>query len=119
MVDVSDFGGFVIVVVSIGWLIDVKVLINGVIVYLWVSKFFVWLWVLFILLCNEIDDVECGFKDFDWELVKEVVKKLVFVEDCIIFEGYSVVLIEGICSVSLNLVLMLFEDFCEIFDVIF
>ncbi len=38
---------------------------------------------------NAIDDVERGSQDSDWDPVKDAAKKLAFVEDRAIFEGYE------------------------------
>lgn len=102
VVDVSDPGGPVTAAVSTGRLIDVKAPTNGVIAHLRASKPLVRLRVPFTLSRNEIDDVERGSKDSDWEPVKEAAKKLAFVEDRTIFEGYSAASIEGIRSASSN-----------------
>lgn len=118
VVDVSDPGGPVTAAVSTGRLIDVKAPTNGVIAHLRASKPLVRLRVPFTLSRNEIDDVERGSKDSDWEPVKEAAKKLAFVEDRTIFEGYSAASIEGIRSASSNPALTLPEDPREIPDVI-
>lgn len=110
--------GPVTAAVSTGRLIDVKAPTNGVIAHLRASKPLVRLRVPFTLSRNEIDDVERGSKDSDWEPVKEAAKKLAFVEDRTIFEGYSAASIEGIRSASSNPALTLPEDPREIPDVI-
>lgn len=69
VVDVSDPGGPVTAAVSTGRLIDVKAPTNGVIAHLRASKPLVRLRVPFTLSRNEIDDVERGSKDSDWEPV--------------------------------------------------
>ena len=62
--------------------------------------------------------MERGSKDPDWEPVKEAAKKLAFVEDRAIFEGYAAASIEGIRSASSNPPLKLPEDPRDIPDVI-
>lgn len=114
----SVIPGPVTAAVSTGRLIDVKAPTNGVIAHLRASKPLVRLRVPFTLSRNEIDDVERGSKDSDWEPVKEAAKKLAFVEDRTIFEGYSAASIEGIRSASSNPALTLPEDPREIPDVI-
>ena len=42
----------------------------------------------------DIDDVERGSQDSDWDPVKEAAKKLAFAEDRAIFEGYEAASIE-------------------------
>lgn len=74
--------------------------------------------VLFELSCDVIDSVECGVCDVDWQLVKEVVQWFVFVEDNVIFDGYLVVGIVGICEGMLNCWFMLLVDVGVYLDVI-
>jgi uncharacterized linocin/CFP29 family protein len=102
VVDVSDPGGPVTAAVSTGRLLDVKAPTDGVIARLRASKPLVRLRVPFTLSRSEIDDVERGSKDSDWDPVKAAAKKLAFVEDRAIFEGYSGASIEGIRSCSSN-----------------
>jgi uncharacterized linocin/CFP29 family protein len=74
------------------------------------SKPMVRLRVPFVLSRAEIDDVERGSQDPDWDPVKAAAKKLAFVEDRTIFEGYAAASIEGIRSASSNPALTLPED---------
>ena len=67
---------------------------------------------------NDIDDVERGSQDSDWDPVKEAAKKLAFVEDRAIFEGYEAASIGGIRNCSSNPALALPGDPREIPDVI-
>jgi len=57
-----------------------------------------------------IDDVERGSQDSDWDPVKEAAKKLAFVEDRAIFEGYPAGSIDGIRTSSSNPALALPDD---------
>jgi uncharacterized linocin/CFP29 family protein len=82
------------------------------------SKPLVRLRVPFTLSRYEIDNVERGANDSDWDPVKEAAKKLAFVEDRAIFEGYAAASIEGIRSASSNKSLTLPADPREIPDVI-
>ena len=66
---------------------------------------------------TDIDDVERGSQDSDWDPVKEAAKKLAFVEDRAIFEGYEAASIGGIRNCSSNPALALPEDPREIPDV--
>ncbi len=118
VVDVSDPGGPVTAAVSTGRLIDVQAPTDGVVAHLRASKPLVRLRVPFTLSRNEIDDVERGSQDSDWEPVKEAAKKLAFVEDRAIFEGYPGASIEGIRGASSNPPLKLPEDPREIPDII-
>jgi uncharacterized linocin/CFP29 family protein len=118
VVDVSDPGGPVTAAVSTGRLIDVQAPTDGVVAHLRASKPLVRLRVPFALSRTEIDDVERGSQDSDWEPVKDAAKKLAFVEDRAIFEGYPEASIEGIRGASSNPPLKLPEDPREIPDII-
>jgi uncharacterized linocin/CFP29 family protein len=118
VVDVCDPGGPVTAAVSTGRLIDVQAPTDGVVAHLRASKPLVRLRVPFVLSRAEIDDVERGSQDSDWEPVKDAAKKLAFVEDRAIFEGYPAASIEGIRGASSNPPLKLPEDPRGIPDVI-
>jgi uncharacterized linocin/CFP29 family protein len=118
VVDVSEPGGPVTAGVSTGRLIDVEAPTNGVVAHLRDSKPLVRLRVPFTLSRVEIDTVERGAQDSDWDPVKEAAKKLAFIEDRAIFEGYSAASIEGIRSASSNKPLTLPSDPSGIPDVI-
>lgn len=118
VVDVSEPGGPVAAAVSTGRLIGLESPTEGVIAHLRDSRPLVRLRVPFTLSRNEIDDVERGSNDSDWEPVKLAAKKLAFVEDRGIFEGYAPAGIQGIRSGSSNPELKLPHDPSEIPDVI-
>ncbi len=118
VVDVSEPGGPVTAAVSTGRLIDVASPTDGVVAHLRASKPLVRLRVPFTLSRSEIDDVERGSKDSDWEPVKKAAKKLAFVEDRTIFEGYAAASIDGIRSASSNPPLKLPKDARAFPDVI-
>ena len=99
-------------------LIDVASPSDGVEAHLRASKPLVRLRVPFTLSRYEIDNVERGAQDSDWDPVKAAAKKLAFVEDRAIFEGYPAASIEGIRICSSNKPLKLPEDPREIPDVI-
>ena len=100
VVDVSEPGGPVTAAVSTGRLEDVQAPTDGVLAHLRSSKPLVRLRVPFTLSRTEIDDVERGSQDSDWDPVKDAAKKLAFVEDRAIFEGYPAASIDGIRSCS-------------------
>jgi uncharacterized linocin/CFP29 family protein len=102
VVDVSEPGGPVTASVSTGRLTDVQAPTDGVVAHLRASKPLVRLRVPFTLSRYEIDNVERGAQDSDWDPVKAAAKKLAFVEDRAIFEGYSAASIEGIRGCSSN-----------------
>src|SRR5690242_12108718 len=110
VVDVSEPGGPVTAAVSTGRLASVASPTDGVVAHLRASKPLVRLRVPFTLSRSEIDDVERGANDSDWDPVKDAAKKLAFVEDRTIFEGYAAASIEGIRSASSNKPLTLPED---------
>ncbi len=110
VVDVSEPGGPVTAAISTGRLVDVQAPNDGVEAHLRASKPLVRLRVPFTLSRSEIDDVERGSQDSDWDPVKAAAKKLAFVEDRTIFEGYAAASIEGIRSASSNPPLTLPED---------
>ncbi|HYY01633.1 MAG TPA: family 1 encapsulin nanocompartment shell protein [Mycobacterium sp.] len=118
VVDVSESAGPAAAAVSTGRLLDVKPPSDGVISHLRASKPLVRLRVPFTLSRAEIDNVERGSQDSDWDPVKEAAKKLAFAEDRAIFEGYSDALIDGIRSCSSNPALTLPKDTREFPDVI-
>ncbi len=118
VVDVSEPGGPVTAAVSTGHLLDVKSPGEGVVAHLRDSRQLVRLRVPFTVSRTAIDDVERGAQDSDWDPVKEAARKLAFVEDRAIFEGYPAASIEGIRSSSSNPALALPDDAREIPDVI-
>ena len=110
VVDVSEPAGPAAAAVSTGRLIDVKPPSDGVITHLRASKPLVRLRVPFTLSRSEIDDVERGSQDADWDPVKAAAKKLAFAEDRAIFEGYAAAGIAGIRKSSSNLAIPLPAD---------
>ena len=62
--------------------------------------------------------MERGSQDSDWDPVKAAAKKLAFVEDRAIFEGYAAASIDGIRSASSNPALTLPDDPRAIPDII-
>ena len=114
VVDVSEPGGPVAAAVSTGRLANVASPTDGVEAHLRESKPLVRLRVPFTLSRYEIDNAERGANDSDWDPVKVAAKKLAFVEDRAIFEGYAAASIEGIRSASSNKALTLPADPSEI-----
>ena len=51
---------------------------------------------------SDIDDVERGAQDSDWEPVKDAAKKIAFAEDRAMFEGYAAACITGIRRLQLQ-----------------
>ena len=102
VVDVSESAGPAAAAVSTGRLLDVKPPSDGVISHLRASKPLVRLRVPFTLSRLEIDNVERGSQDSDWDPVKTAAKKLAFAEDRAIFAGYPAAGIGGIVPGSSN-----------------
>jgi uncharacterized linocin/CFP29 family protein len=118
VVDVSEPGGPVTAAISTGHLVEVASPGDGVVAHLRDSKALVRLRVPFTVSRTAIDDVERGSQDSDWDPVKEAAKKLAFIEDRAIFEGYQAASIEGIRNSSSNPALTLPDDARAIPDVI-
>jgi uncharacterized linocin/CFP29 family protein len=102
VVDVSGPGGPTTAAVTTGRLLDVAAPTDGVLAHLRASQPLVRLRVPFALSRDEIDDVERGSNDSDWDAVKTAAKKLAFSEDRAIFEGYAAAAIKGIRQSSSN-----------------
>ncbi|BDX30252.1 bacteriocin [Mycobacterium antarcticum] len=118
VVDVSEPGGPVTAAISTGHLVDVTSPGDGVVAHLRESKPLVRLRVPFTISRTDVDDVERGSQDSDWDPVKEAAKQLAFAEDRAIFEGYEAAQIDGIRTCSSNAALALPSDPREIPDVI-
>ena len=67
---------------------------------------------------EEIDDVEHGSQDSDWQPAKDAAEKLAYAEDCAIFDGLESAGIEGMRTGTSNPVLSLPEDMEDYPDVI-
>ena len=118
VVDVSGPGGPVTAAVSTGHLHDVSAPADGVVAHPRDARSLMRLRVPFTVRRTDIDDVERGSQDSDWDPVKQAAKKLAFVEDRAIFEGYQAAHIGGIRNNSTNPALTLPEDPKDIPDVI-
>ncbi|TPG31927.1 family 1 encapsulin nanocompartment shell protein [Mycolicibacterium hodleri] len=118
VVDVSGPSGPVTAAIGTGHLLDVTPPGDGVIAHLRESRPLVRLRVPFTINRVDIDDVERGSQDSDWDPVKEAAKQLAFAEDRAIFEGYTEASIDGIRTCSSNPALALPSDPREIPDVI-
>lgn len=118
VVDVSEPGGPVTAAISTGHLVDVTPPGEGVVAHLRESRPLVRLRVPFTISRTDVDDVERGSQDSDWDPVKEAAKQLAFAEDRAIFEGYEAAQIGGIRKCSSNPALALPSDPREIPDYI-
>ena len=79
--DVSEPGGPAAAGISTGHLLDVIAPGDGVVAHLRDARPLVRLRVPFTVNRSDIDDVERGSQDSDWDPVKDAAKKLAFVED--------------------------------------
>jgi len=118
VVDVSAPGGPGKAAVSTGHLVNVAPPGEGVVAHLRESRPLVRLRVPFTIARTDVDDVERGSQDSDWDPVKAAAKQLAFAEDRAIFEGYKDAAIDGIRKCSSNAALALPSDPKEIPDVI-
>lgn len=118
VIDVSGPSGPVTAAVGTGHLLEVTPPGDGVVAHLRESKPLVRLRVPFTINRVDVDDVERGSQDSDWDNVKEAAKQLAFAEDRAIFEGYAAAEIGGIRKSSSNPALALPADPREIPDVI-
>ncbi|BBZ30409.1 bacteriocin [Mycolicibacterium madagascariense] len=118
VVDVSDPGGPTAAAVGTGHLLDVAAPGDGIVAHLRESKPLVRLLEPFTIARVDIDDVERGSQDSDWDPVKAAAKKLAFAEDRAIFEGYEAAGIQGVRAASSNPALTLPQDPRDIPDVI-
>jgi uncharacterized linocin/CFP29 family protein len=83
---------------------------EGVVARLRTSQQIVELRVPFTLDRQDVDDVERGAQDSDWQPVKDAAKQIAFAEDRIIFDGYQAAGITGIRESSSNTALTLPAD---------
>ena len=118
VVDVSSPSGATTAAIGTGHLRDVAAPQDGVIAHLREAQPLVRLRVPFTLNRTDIDDVERGAADSDWDPVKEAARTLAVVEDRAVFEGYPAASIEGIRKSSSNPALALPKDTAEFPDVI-
>ncbi|GAA3908238.1 family 1 encapsulin nanocompartment shell protein [Streptomyces lannensis] len=100
LVDVPEAGGVELAAVATGHSEPVSTPDEAVHASLRSSKPLVELRVPFSLSRQQIDDVERGARDADWQPVKDAARRIAFAEDHIIFEGLSGAGIEGLRSSS-------------------
>jgi uncharacterized linocin/CFP29 family protein len=96
VVDVKGPGGGGLAAVGTGHLHIVEAPGEGIIARQREVKALVELRVPFELERQAIDDVERGANDSDWQPLKEAAKRIAFVEDRAIFEGYPAAGIQGV-----------------------
>ncbi|MFC4032266.1 family 1 encapsulin nanocompartment shell protein [Streptomyces polygonati] len=119
IVDVPEPGGLELAAVSTGHLDPaVPAPGDGVIARVRRSQPVVELRVPFTVDRAQVDDVERGARDADWQPVKDAARALAFAEDRAVFEGYPAAGITGIRAASSNTGLTLPADVRAYPDVI-
>jgi uncharacterized linocin/CFP29 family protein len=102
IVDVAEAGGPELAAVGTGHLDAVASPADGVVAHLRRAQPVVELRVPFTVDRQQVDDVERGAKDADWQPVKDAARRIAFAEDRAIFEGYAAAGIAGIRASSSN-----------------
>jgi len=88
--------------VGTGHLSEIEAPADGVLAQLRTAQQLVQLRVPFTVSRQDVDDVERGAQDSDWQPVKDAAKKIGFAEDRAVFEGYPAAGIAGIRKSSSN-----------------
>lgn len=114
VVDVSGPHGTDFSAVALGRLEDVAAPTDGVESRLYRVAPVVQLRVPFTLSRVEIDSVERGSQDADWEPLKEAAQRIAFAEDRAILDGYSAAGIRGIRPSSSNTVVPVPQDAVDV-----
>jgi uncharacterized linocin/CFP29 family protein len=102
MVDVPEPAGTELAAVTTGHLDPLAAPAEGVVAHTRRSLPVVELRVPFTVDRAQVDDVERGAQDADWQPVKDAAKRLAFAEDRAVFEGYPAAGITGIRAGSSN-----------------
>jgi uncharacterized linocin/CFP29 family protein len=110
VVDVQGPGGTMLSAVGTGHLQTIAAPEDGILARQREVKALVELRVPFELLRQQIDDVERGADDSDWQPAKDAARKIAFAEDRAIFDGYAAAGIGGIRQGTSNPVMTLPGD---------
>jgi uncharacterized linocin/CFP29 family protein len=102
IVDVAGPAGVQLSAVGTGHLQAIDPLSDDIIAHIRRSQPVVRLRVPFTVDRQQVDDVERGAKDADWQPLKDAARKVAFGEDRVIFEGYAQAGITGIRPSSSN-----------------
>ncbi|ETK36999.1 family 1 encapsulin nanocompartment shell protein [Microbispora sp. ATCC PTA-5024] len=102
VVDVPEPAGLALSAVSTGHLDSVEPPAPGVVAHTRRSQPILELRVPFTVDRRQVDDVERGARDADWQPVKDAAKRIAFAEDRAVFEGYAAAGIAGIRDASSN-----------------
>jgi uncharacterized linocin/CFP29 family protein len=118
VVDVQGPGGVAVSAVGTGHLHNVETPGDGILARQREVKTLVELRAPFDLDRQQIDDVERGANDSDWQPAKEAARRLAFAEDRAIFDGYAAAGIEGIREGTSNSLMTLPADVSDYPDAI-
>ncbi len=110
VVDVPTAGGIGLPAVATGHLLDIDPPAEGTLARQREVKALVELRVPFELQRQDIDDVERGSDDSDWQPAKDAAKTMAFAEDRAIFNGYPAAKIQGIREGTSNPIMKLPAD---------
>ena len=102
VVDLAGPDGPTLAGVNTGHLTEVDAPADGVIAHLRAAQPLVRLRVPFTVSRDDVDAVERGAQDADWQPVKDAAKKIAFAEDRAVFEGYPAAGITGIRESTSN-----------------
>ena len=102
VVDLTGPDGPLLAAVNTGHLTEVAAPSDGVIAHVRDARPLVRLRVPFTVSREDVDAVERGAQDADWQPVKDAAKKIAFAEDRAVFEGYQAAGIAGIRQSSSN-----------------
>ncbi|MBO3746808.1 bacteriocin family protein [Streptosporangiaceae bacterium NEAU-GS5] len=102
LVDVPDAGGTTLAAVATGHMTAIDPPGDGVAAGLRGAQQLVELRVPFTVSRGEVDSVERGAADADWQPVKDAARRMAYAEDRAIFEGYPAAGIAGIRSFATN-----------------
>ncbi|MGQ4511392.1 family 1 encapsulin nanocompartment shell protein [Streptomyces sp. DW26H14] len=110
LVDVPEPAGTELAAVPTGHLEAVEAPAEGVRAHLRRAQPLVELRVPFTVSRAQVDSVERGAQDADWDPVKDAARRLAYAEDRAVFEGYAAAGIEGVRAASSNPALTLPAD---------
>ncbi|HEY7482928.1 MAG TPA: family 1 encapsulin nanocompartment shell protein [Streptosporangiaceae bacterium] len=110
VVDVPEPGGLTLAAIATGHLATIDPPADGVVARARQAQPVVELRVPFAVDRQQVDDVERGAKDADWQPVKDAARQIAFAEDRAVFGGYPAAGIVGIRASSSNASITLPSD---------
>jgi uncharacterized linocin/CFP29 family protein len=102
LVDVPDAGGITLAAAATGHRERIESPARGVLAHRRLSQPLIELRVPFTVDREQVDDVERGAEDADWQPVKDAARQIAFAEDRAVFEGYRSGGIAGIRASASN-----------------